>query len=113
MIIIGDKYIPYNHFHKIYSIEDIKKTKPNSMLLLDFNKDIMLHCKNNNLDYAISISGIAGPSGGAKDKPVGTTWICVANKDIVITKKYLFGEDRGRNIRRATLTALNMLRNII
>ena len=62
-------------------------------------------------DYAISVSGIAGPDGGTKEKPVGTIWICVASKDRLIAEKHLFGEDRGRNIRRATLTALNMLRN--
>ena len=67
--------------------------------------------KSFNTDYAISVSGIAGPDGGTDEKPVGTTWICVASKDSVIAEKYLFGEDRGRNIRRATLTALNMLRN--
>ena len=64
-----------------------------------------------NTDYAISVSGIAGPDGGTEEKPVGTTWICVASKDKLIAEKHLFGEDRGRNIRRATLTALNMLRN--
>ena len=63
-----------------------------------------------NTDYAISVSGIAGPDGGTDEKPVGTTWICVANKNELIAEKHLFGEDRGRNIRRATLTALNMLR---
>ena len=62
-------------------------------------------------DYAISVSGIAGPDGGTKEKPVGTIWICVASKHRLIAEKHLFGEDRGRNIRRATLTALNMLRN--
>jgi len=63
-----------------------------------------------NTDYAISVSGIAGPNGGTDEKPVGTTWICIANKNKLIAEKYLFGEDRGRNIRRATLTALNLLR---
>ncbi len=62
-------------------------------------------------DYAIATSGIAGPDGGTEKKPVGTTWIAIATPDKkVITKKYLFGEHRGRNIRKAALTALNMLR---
>jgi len=64
-----------------------------------------------NTDYVISVSGIAGPDGGTEEKPIGTTWICIASKDKLIAEKHLFGEDRGRNIRRATLTALNMLRN--
>jgi nicotinamide-nucleotide amidase len=61
-------------------------------------------------DYAIAISGIAGPEGGTDEKPVGTTCIAIATPDQVIAKKYLFGDHRGRNIRIAALTALNMLR---
>ncbi|PKP33635.1 MAG: competence/damage-inducible protein A [Bacteroidetes bacterium HGW-Bacteroidetes-17] len=64
-----------------------------------------------NTDYAIAVSGIAGPDGGTEDKPVGTTWIAITTPDKkVIAKKYLFGEHRGRNIRKAALTALNMIR---
>ncbi len=61
-------------------------------------------------DYAISVSGVAGPDGGTDEKPVGTTWIAVATPDKVFAKKFLFGEHRGRNIRKAALTAMNMLR---
>lgn len=62
-------------------------------------------------DYAIATSGIAGPTGGTDKKPIGTTWIALALPDkTVIAKKYLFGEHRGRNIRKAALTALNQLR---
>lgn len=62
-------------------------------------------------DYAIATSGIAGPNGGTEEKPVGTTWIAIALPDkTVIAKKYLFGEHRSRNIRKAALTALNQVR---
>jgi len=63
-----------------------------------------------NTDYALAVSGIAGPDGGTAEKPVGTTWIALATPDKVIAKKFLFGEHRGRNIRKAALSALNMLR---
>lgn len=62
-------------------------------------------------DYAISVSGIAGPGGGTDEKPVGTTWIAIATPTETIARKYLFGEHRGRNIRKASITALNMLRS--
>jgi len=65
--------------------------------------------KSLNTDYAIATSGIAGPTGGTKEKPVGTTWIAVANGSDVYSKLYVFGNQRERNIQRASLTALNML----
>ncbi len=61
-------------------------------------------------DYALAVSGIAGPDGGSDEKPVGTTWIALATPQKTIARKYLFGEHRGRNIRKAALEALNMLR---
>jgi nicotinamide-nucleotide amidase len=64
-------------------------------------------------DYAIATSGIAGPDGGSSSKPVGTTWIAVASKEKTISKVFHFGEHRGRNIQKASLTGLNMLRLLI
>ncbi len=61
-------------------------------------------------DYALAVSGIAGPDGGTPEKPVGTTWIALATPHSVIARKFLFGEHRGRNIRKAALEALNLLR---
>ncbi|MFW5793413.1 MAG: competence/damage-inducible protein A [Bacteroidota bacterium] len=64
-------------------------------------------------DYAVSVTGIAGPSGGTKEKPVGLVYIAVAAADNVYSKKYLFGDKRQRNIERSAVTALNMLRKEI
>ena len=66
--------------------------------------------KKFNTDFAIAVSGVAGPDGGTDQKPVGTTWIAVAGPDVLITEKYLFGKNRQRNIRVAAITALNKLR---
>lgn len=60
-------------------------------------------------DYAIATSGIAGPAGGTTEKPVGTTWIAISNDKEVISKSFLFSDQRDRNIQRASLTALNMV----
>ena len=61
-------------------------------------------------DCSIAISGIAGPLGGTDEKPVGTTWIAVSSPAGLVAEKFLLGEHRGRNIRKAGITALNMLR---
>lgn len=66
--------------------------------------------KKYNTDYSIAASGVAGPGGGTAEKPVGTVWIAVATPYRIISKRYQFGDHRERNIQRAAITALNMLR---
>ncbi|MES2133677.1 MAG: competence/damage-inducible protein A [Bacteroidota bacterium] len=62
---------------------------------------------------AIAVSGIAGPSGATADKPVGTTWIAVALNDKVISKHFIFGDNRQRNIHMTAMAGMNMLRKLI
>lgn len=64
-------------------------------------------------DYAIAVSGIAGPEGGTEEKPVGTVWICIAGPNELISKRFLFGNNRSRTIEKTVLTALNLLRCMI
>lgn len=61
-------------------------------------------------DVAVSISGIAGPGGGSKNKPVGTVWIGYSDKQQTIARKFQFTKDRNLNIQFSALTALNMIR---
>ena len=61
-------------------------------------------------DYGISTSGIAGPNGGTKEKPVGTVWIAVSSKNRVISRKLKLGYNRERNIHVSSLSVLNLLR---
>ena len=63
-----------------------------------------------NVNCSIAVSGVAGPTGGSPEKPVGTIWIAVAINDDMHTKKVKLGKDRIQNIERATTIALNMLR---
>ena len=64
-------------------------------------------------DYAVATTGIAGPTGGSPDKPVGTVWIAVATPEKTIARKMVYGKLREQNIERASASAINMLRLIL
>ena len=61
-------------------------------------------------DYGISVTGIAGPSGGTDQKPVGLVYIGFAKNDDVKVKKFHFGTNRKKNKLRTSQAALNWLR---
>ena len=61
-------------------------------------------------DYGLSTTGIAGPSGGTDEKPVGLIFIGLADEKGAIVKKFTFGEDRKGNKIRSTQAALDLLR---
>jgi len=70
-------------------------------------------CKLFKTDYAVAVSGIAGPDGGSEEKPVGTVWIAVAGPTGEQSRKFRFSTSRERNIRMASLAALKMLLEIL
>jgi len=64
-------------------------------------------------DYALSITGIAGPDGGTTEKPVGTTYVGLASAHAAYAQHYRFGTDRRMNRTRAVNAALELLRREI
>jgi PncC family amidohydrolase len=66
-----------------------------------------------NADISIAVTGIAGPSGGNIDKPVGLVYIGIGTKKNVVTKKYLFKGNRLRIRQETTLEALKLSNEII
>lgn len=66
-------------------------------------------CRVFGTDCAVATSGIAGPSGGSPDKPVGTVWISVRTPAGAKAAVYHFRGDRKQVINRATVTAMILL----
>ena len=95
------------------------KVKPST--LVDFGavseevvREMVIGCINAlDTDIAIAISGIAGPTGGTKSKPVGTIWICVGNKEHQIVRKFGLKKNRIINIRYSSMAALILLRKFL
>jgi PncC family amidohydrolase len=64
-------------------------------------------------DIGISTTGIAGPTGGTPDKPVGLVYIALATKDDVYYEKHIFHRGREGNKCEAADAALEMLKQYL
>lgn len=66
-----------------------------------------------NTDYAVAMTGFAGPGGGTEDDPVGSIWIAVGSKDEIITYNQKGNMGREENVINATRKALTLLRDFL
>lgn len=64
-------------------------------------------------DFGIGITGIAGPTGGTRKKPIGTVFIALANKNKTICKKFIFKGNRAQIRKESALKALESLKTLI
>jgi len=64
-------------------------------------------------DIGVSTTGIAGPGGGTKSKPVGLVYIGYADKDRSFSEKHRFMRDRWWNKERSAVTALDLVRRVL
>jgi nicotinamide-nucleotide amidase len=61
-------------------------------------------------DYGIGITGIAGPTGGTPEKPVGLVYIAISDDDGETVYKHYFSGDRALIRDRAVIVSLDLLR---
>lgn len=66
-----------------------------------------------NSDVSIAVTGIAGPTGGSVDKPVGLVWVGIGTKEKIITKKYQFNGNRLEIRQKTTQESLKLANNVI
>ena len=66
-----------------------------------------------NSDISIAVTGIAGPGGGSKNKPVGLVYIGIGTKQNIVTKRYQFKGNRLKVRQETTLEALKLSNKII
>jgi nicotinamide-nucleotide amidase len=65
------------------------------------------------VDYCLSTTGVAGPTGGSAEKPVGLVWVGLSGPNGTIAQQFQFGDNRERNLEMTTLSAMNWLRHYL
>ncbi len=66
-----------------------------------------------NVDISLSVTGIAGPSGGTEEKPVGLVFMGISTAENTFSKKFQFGNERWVNKQRAAQAGLDLVRRVL
>jgi len=64
-------------------------------------------------DYAVAMTGVAGPGGATDDNPVGSIWVAYGKKDNVMTHHQLTDNGRDVNVRNAVDTLLSLFTHFL
>ncbi len=114
-LVLAGGVVAYSNQAKV----DLLKVNP---LLLEKEGAVSYNCalamaegcrKQVGSDFAVSITGIAGPEGGTKEKPVGLVYIAVASATATRARQLRLSGNRTRVRRIATLQAYNLLREML
>ena len=88
-------YIPYQAEEKISCLGVTKKTLAKGEVSQEVVAEMLLKAiSKSRADFGAAISGIAGPSGGTAEKPVGTVWIAWGSSQKIQTKLFLIARPR-------------------
>ncbi|MDR2191632.1 MAG: nicotinamide-nucleotide amidohydrolase family protein, partial [Endomicrobium sp.] len=107
-----NSFITYSNESKINFLDVKEETLKNfGAVSPECAKEMALGClKKSASGCAVSLTGIAGPGGGSKEKPVGLVYIAIASKKSCEVYKNIFSGSRGDIKERAANTALDLLR---
>ena len=115
---VSQGFITYSNVAKIKFLGVSKKTLEDfGAVDIKVTDEMVRGVLNYDLaDLAIAISGIAGPTGGSKSKPVGTVCISIGNQNEILSKQHFFEGDRNQvreqSAEMALIDTINFLKNI-
>lgn len=113
--VLERSYITYSNLSKI---EEVKVNKTildcygavSKETALEMAQGLLKKCP---IDIAVSITGIAGPTGGNENKPVGLVYVCLAAKDKTIVVERKFNSSRDNNRLRSAKLAFDLVRRYL
>ena len=111
---------------KVFTIGLVTYSNPSKISILEVPKNIIRKhgavsyetclamvknlSKISKTNISVSITGIAGPKGGTKKKPVGLVFVCIKKGNKTLVKKYLFKNKKRTSIQRAAVgKSLNLI----
>ena len=105
-------FIVYSNDAKVFRLGVVQKTLEKYGAVSEPVARMMAEgvCRVSGADIGVSVTGIAGPTGGNDEKPVGLTFIAVSDAESTWCGEYIYTHDRIKNKERVAQTALNLVR---